>query len=103
MMRSPLGKIFFFSFMTHWGTCVDSTHKRGFINSMGKFSLQLLWGLSLCLRPVGSPFMILYFIGNLVDGLNHRGVSLLVSNLPRDVLNAFNPLRNFLRVFVSFT
>ena len=35
--------------------------------------------------------------------LTHRGVSLLVSNPPRDVLDAFNPLRNVLRVFVSFT
>ena len=47
--------------------------------------------------------MILYFTGNLVDGLNHRGVSLLVSNPPRDVLDAFNPLRNVLKDFVSFT
>ena len=56
MMCSPLGKIFFFSFIIHWGTCVDSTHEGGFINSVGKFSSQLLRGLSLCLRPVKESF-----------------------------------------------
>ena len=60
MVCSPLEKIFFFSFMVHWGTCVDSTPEGASLTPWGKFfSSQPLWDLPLCLRPSRESSMIL--------------------------------------------
>ena len=45
MMCSPVGRTCFFSFITHWRTCVDSTHEG--------VSLTL-WGNSFLHNPCGS-------------------------------------------------
>ena len=86
MVCSSLGKIFFLSFMTYWGTDVDSTHEEVFSTPRGNFSSQLLRGLPLCLGPMGESFhdVVLYW-----------GVSLVISDMLRGVLEAFNPLGMF--------
>ena len=86
MECSSLGKIFFLSFMTYWGTDVDSTHEEVFSTPRGNFSSQLLRGLPLCLGPMGESFhdVVLYW-----------GVSLVISDMLRGVLDAFNPLGMF--------
>ena len=75
LVCSPLGEIFFFSFMTHLGTCVNSTHEGVLSTSWGNFLHNSRGGYPYALDPQGSPSMILYFIGNLVDDRNSRGSS----------------------------
>ena len=63
MVCSSLGKIFFFSIMTYWGTDFDSTHEGFSSIPWGKFSSQLLRGLPLCLGSTGESFhaIVLYW------------------------------------------
>ena len=56
MVCRPLGKIVFFSFITHWGTGVDSTHKGVSLTAWGNFFLCNPRGSCSCaLDPRGSP------------------------------------------------
>ena len=57
--------------MSHWGTCVDSTHKGVLSATWGNF-FTTQEGLPLCLGPTGGHSMILYFTGDLVDDLNSQ-------------------------------
>ena len=86
MVCSSLGKIFFLSFMTYWGTNVDSTHEEVLSTPRGKFSSQLLRRLPLGLGPMGESFH---------DAVLYWAVSLVIYDLLRDVLDAFNPSRMF--------
>ena len=86
MVCSSLGKIFFLSFMTYWGTNVDSTHEEVLSTPRGKFSSQLLRRLPLGLGPMGESFH---------DAVLYWAVSLVIYDLLRDVLDAFNPLGMF--------
>ena len=77
---------------------------RGFYQLHRGYFLHNSQGGCLCvLDPCGSPSMILYFIGNLVGDLNSRGSFLgdLWSN--EECFDAFNPIWDALRAFVSFT
>jgi len=39
--------------------------------------------------------MILYFTGDLVDGLNSWGIPLVIYDLLKDILDTFNPIGMF--------
>ena len=85
-----------------WGTYVDSTHEGVLSTPWGNFLHNFRGGCPCALDPRVSNSMILYFTGDSLIILTHEGVSLGISILPRNVLNAFNSLWNVLRVFVSF-
>ena len=102
VMCGPLGKFFFF-FMAHWETCVDSTHEGGLVCSLGKF-LHSSWGGCLCVSDLrGSPSMIPYFAKDLVDDLNSRGSFLGNFRSTKGCFRCFPFIRDALGVLVSFT
>ena len=70
---SPLGKVFFFPFMAHWGTCADSTHEGVLSTPWENFLHNSRGGYHCALDPLGCPSMILYFTRDLVDDFNSRG------------------------------
>ena len=88
--------------MAHRGTCVDSTHKGVLSTPWGNFFITH-GGCLYALDPWGSPSMILYFTGDLVDDLTQGEVSSVTSNSLRGAFNAFHSLGDVLRVFMSFT
>ena len=108
MVCSPLGKILFFSFMTHWGSLCWFYSRWSFLNSLGKFfSSQPLRELSLCLGPVRKSFMIigknlfiLWVTRDLVDGLNSRGSFLNDFQSAEGCSWSFQSTRDALRVLV---
>ena len=85
--------------MTHWGTCVDSTHE-GVSSTLWRNSfLYNLWGSCPCAlnlrgRPpwyLGEACLFCNLLGIWLMVLTNKGVSLVI----------FNPLRDALRVLVS--
>ena len=58
--------------MAHWGTYVNFTHKEVLLAPWGNF-FTTYGGCLYALDLRGSPSVILYLTGDLVDDLNSRG------------------------------
>ena len=91
-MYDPLGKIFFF-FMAHRGTCVNSTHRGGFINSTGIIFFTTHEGVAIMpWTHMGVPSWYCTLLGICLKIWTHRRVLLLTYGPLRDALDTFNPL-----------
>ena len=99
VMHGPQGKILLFLHGLVGNLCWFYLW-RGPIYSMGNFLHNSPWrgggvgegGCLYALDPRGSPPMILYFTGDLVDYLNSWGSSLVTSNPLRGAFDTFHSL-----------
>lgn len=92
----PMGKFFFF-FRAYWETCFDSTHEGVLFAPWGNI-FKTHKGVA-CVSW-GSPSMILYFAGGLVDTLNSRGSFLGKFLSAEGCFGHFPFTEDALRVFV---
>ena len=97
MVCRSLGKIVFFSFITHWRSGVNSTLKGVSSTPWGNFflcnprgSCFVPWTLRGVLHDILGKSVICNLLGIWFTVLTHKGVSLVISDLLRDVRNPFN-------------
>ena len=99
---SPLGKVLLFLHGSLGNLCWFYPWK-GLVCSIGKFLCNSRRGCLRVSNSQGSPSMILYFTGDLVDDLNSRGSFFGNFWSIEGCFWCFPFIGNALRVFMSFT
>jgi len=86
---------FFFPFMTHQGTCVESTHKGVLSTPWGNFFTTLKGVASLPWTRKGAFPWYCTSLAIWLMVLSYEGVSLVIFDQLSDVFDALNPLGMF--------